>query len=182
MYGARRRCATIANSTLSHIGEVDVMEPVPYAADGFVRKIAMSTPSQTWVLSHGGNIQRISPGQVRVSILQLCILVTVSQLTLHASVATFVLRVLFRRTLAPILIFGLLRECVFAISFGSLSPQIHTGADARNGGRVTIAARRNRFCVHEWKIRCHELRVTKANSATRNAHPESPARVTTTAH
>jgi hypothetical protein len=51
-----------------------------------------------------GSERQVSPGQIRISVLQLCILITVPQLTLHAGVATLVLRILFRRALAPILI------------------------------------------------------------------------------
>jgi hypothetical protein len=41
-----------------------------------------------------GQHTAVSPGQISVSVLQLCILVTVPQLTLHAGVATLVLLVL----------------------------------------------------------------------------------------
>ena len=37
------------------------------------------------------SIRKVSPGQIRIRILQLCILFTVPQLTLHAGVAPFVL-------------------------------------------------------------------------------------------
>ena len=71
------------------------------------------THAKAWVLPpawipqrtrHRG--QQVSPRQIRISILQVRILVTVSQLTLHAGIAAFafVLGVLFRRPLASILI------------------------------------------------------------------------------
>jgi hypothetical protein len=101
----------------------------------------------------------MSPGQVRIRVLQLCILITVSQLTLHASIAAFVLRVLFRRALAPILILGLVRGCFLPFSYGTVNTQIHAGANARNCGRVTIETGRDRFWMHECRIRCQDLRV-----------------------
>src|ERR1700732_3625521 len=48
--------------------------------------------------------RQVSPGQIRISVLQLCILITVPQLTLHATIATLVLGVLLCCALAPILI------------------------------------------------------------------------------
>jgi hypothetical protein len=45
-----------------------------------------------------------SPAQISVSVFQLFILVTVSQLTLHAGIATLILLVLLHRSLASILI------------------------------------------------------------------------------
>jgi hypothetical protein len=47
---------------------------------------------------------RFLPGEITVSVLQLCILVPVAQLTLHAGIAVSVLWILLRRALPPILI------------------------------------------------------------------------------
>jgi hypothetical protein len=44
------------------------------------------------------SLWRVSPGQIRISVLQLCIFITLPQLALHACIATFVLRVLFHRS------------------------------------------------------------------------------------
>jgi hypothetical protein len=52
-----------------------------------------------------------SPGQIGVGIFQLFVLITVPQLTLHASIAAFILLVLLYRSLAPILILRFVHEC-----------------------------------------------------------------------
>src|ERR1700674_4780670 len=54
---------------------------------------------------------QVSPRQIRISVLQLCILITVPQLTLQASIAPLVLRVLLHRALAPILIPRFVHGC-----------------------------------------------------------------------
>jgi hypothetical protein len=71
---------------------------------------------------------------IRISVLQLCVFIAVSQLTLHASVATFVLRVLFRRALAAILIPGLVLRgsSLPSLSYSTLNTLIHAGADSRH--------------------------------------------------
>ena len=51
-----------------------------------------------------------SPGQIRVSIFQLGVLVTVPQLTLHARIATLILLILLHRSLASILILRFLHR------------------------------------------------------------------------
>jgi Phage integrase family len=64
-----------------------------------------SGESRRGCLSKGvGSKRQVSPGQIRISVLQLCILITVPQLTLHTGIATLVLRILFHRALAAILI------------------------------------------------------------------------------
>jgi hypothetical protein len=58
-----------------------------------------------------GQHTAVSPGQISVGVLQLCILITVSQLTLHAGIATLVPLVLLHRALAPILIPRFVHGC-----------------------------------------------------------------------
>jgi hypothetical protein len=60
-----------------------------------------------------------SPGQISVSVLQLCILITVPQLTLHASIATLILLVLLHRALAPILIPRFVHGCFVPFNYDS---------------------------------------------------------------
>jgi hypothetical protein len=47
------------------------------------------------------SLWRVSPGQIRISALQLCIFITLLQLALHACIATYVLRVLFHPIFRP---------------------------------------------------------------------------------
>jgi hypothetical protein len=54
---------------------------------------------------------KVSPGQMRVGVFQLFILMTVPQLTSHASIAALILLVLLHRSLAPILIFRFVHGC-----------------------------------------------------------------------
>jgi hypothetical protein len=58
----------------------------------------------------------VSPGQISVGVLHLCILVTVPQLTLHASIATLVPLVLLLRTLAPVLIPRFVHGCFLTLT------------------------------------------------------------------
>jgi len=79
------------------------------------------------------SIRKVSSGQIRTRILQLCELFTVPQLTLHAGVATFVLRVLFCRALAPILIARSVPECFLpTLNFDTLDALMDAGADSRD--------------------------------------------------
>src|ERR1700674_1685337 len=65
---------------------------------------------------------QVSPRQIRISVLQLCILITVPQLTLQASIAPLVLRVLLHRALAPILIPRFVHGCFLLTQLGPLNP------------------------------------------------------------
>jgi hypothetical protein len=68
------------------------------------------------------NERQLSTWQVRISVFQFCILITVPQLTLHASIAALFLRVLFRGALAPILIPRFHRECsLFSPNYATLN-------------------------------------------------------------
>jgi hypothetical protein len=85
-----------------------------------------------------GSTRQVSPGQIRISVLQLCILVTVPQLTLHASIATFILLVLLHRALAPILIRRFVHGCFLLLNYRANVPRsriakiFNVCADVRN--------------------------------------------------
>ena len=82
---------------------------------------------------HTAQPREISPTQIGIRILQLCVLFTVPQLTLHAGVAALVLRVLLCRALAPILIPRLAPECFLPpLNFGTLDTLVNAGANSRD--------------------------------------------------
>jgi hypothetical protein len=60
------------------------------------------------------NFVAVLSSQIGVSVLQLNILITVTQLPLHAGIAAVVLLVLFHRALASILILRFLHRCLSA--------------------------------------------------------------------
>jgi hypothetical protein len=82
--------------------------------------------------------RQVSPGQISVGILQLCILITVPQLTLHTGIATLILLVLLHRSLAPILILRFFHGCFLLLSYGANVPRsriakmFNVCADVRN--------------------------------------------------
>ena len=59
---------------------------------------------ESGVFEVGAECQEPSPGQTRIGVLQLFIVVPVSQLAAHAGVAAFIVLILLYRTLASILI------------------------------------------------------------------------------
>jgi hypothetical protein len=65
----------------------------------------------------------ISSSQIRVRVLQLYVLITVTKLTLHASIATLILLVLLHRALAPILILRFVHGCFLLLSYGANVPR-----------------------------------------------------------
>src|ERR1700730_15053294 len=79
----------------------------------------------------GGDTRQVSPGQISVSVLQLYILITVPQLTLHISVAGLILLVLLHRALTSILIFRFVHGCFLLLHYG---PQLGW----RSGSRALL--------------------------------------------
>jgi hypothetical protein len=76
-------------------------------------KTSALQPAQGW-----RGTRQASPGQISVSVLQLYILITMPQLTLHASVANLILLVLLHRALTPILIFRFVHGCFLLLNYG----------------------------------------------------------------